>query len=145
MSVTQDPTPATLIALAEEYLHAANLLHGKKKRHCHLFLIARGMELALKAHCLNNGVTLKRLRNPKEFSHNLARLFDQSQKFGLGLNTTAQASIYLMNEDYVKKALEYLEPRPYYASSEKNLESGLATIIIEVEKSISGGTSTKPK
>ena len=39
-----------------------------------------------------------------------------------------------MNEDYVSKALNYLEDRPYYASSEKNLEAGLATVLIEVQK-----------
>jgi len=130
------PTRATLLAQAKEFLQAACAICGQGMRSTHLLLICQGLELAFKAFCLDSGITLKRLRDHNEFGHDLVKLFDAAQTHGLGLNANAQASIAFINEEYVSKALNYLEPRPYYASSEESLESGLATVILEVEKHI---------
>ena len=128
------PTAATLLAQAEEFLRAACAIRGKGMRATHLLLTCQGLELAFKAFCLDSGIGLETLRT--QYSHDLVQLFDAAQTHGLGLNSKAQADIAFMNDDYVSKALNYLEPRPYYATSEENLESGLATVILEVKKRI---------
>jgi hypothetical protein len=75
------------------------------------FMILHGLEVTLKSFLCARGISETRLRNLKEFGHDLRKLINEAEKKDLHkicpIGPAAQQRIRLIAEDYAGKHLQY--------------------------------------
>lgn len=109
-------TSTGLWRFGQEYLAAATLVQSGTKKRISIpayYLIGHAIELTLKAFLVARGVTVRELRNPKLYGHNLVALLARARKHRLGqfvkLGRAEVKAIALLNEQYASKRFEYIE------------------------------------
>ncbi len=104
-------TPGGLLVHAREFLIAAELVLGRAETVSlpAYFLIARAIELSLKAFLLGCGLSIASVR--KRFGHHLENLLKEAVARGLHdhvqIDSLETAAVEVLNLDYFSKAFEY--------------------------------------
>lgn len=116
----QTTTPLILLGQARDFVSAGISVRRENQGRVFFpgyFLIARSIELSLKAFLLGRGIPISVLRSRK-YGHNLEALLVEARKRKLGsevkLTNIDIGVIRLLNFDYSSKRLEYLEKGGYY-------------------------------
>jgi len=118
LATEDDRTTAIGLArFAYEYIDAARLVdehHGGRPGFERIspvpayFLAMHGIELTLKAFLRHHGVTVRELRSPQHFGHNLRVCYRKAKELGLG-------SVFQMRADDMRAMLMLLAINEYQA------------------------------
>lgn len=104
---TKTAASTGFILHAKDFLSAAEFVLNRTERISlsAYFLFGLSIELSLKAYLLDRGITLKELKSPSKFGHDLTKLLDEAERRGLKdiviLNQQEVGVIRLLGYDYM--------------------------------------------
>jgi len=127
----------TLIDGARMYAAAADAVNDKLPNALHVLshLLGISVELALKAHLKNNGVSTKELR---KLGHNLGALYEKAQEFGLDYTGSRNFRLRVLGANYEARIFAYPEESQLVVINPSSLREITHELIVDIFEKIKG-------